>query len=104
MKTIKIIILALTLVSLRVSAQDNVTDLRNRCLFGIKAGGNYSNVYDTRDQNFHTDPKIGLATGVFLAIPFGTWFGIQPELLFSQKGFKGKGSVLGADYNLTRTT
>jgi hypothetical protein len=31
-------------------------------------------------------------------------FGIQPEILFSQKGFKAEGTLLGTNYGLTRTT
>ena len=45
-----------------------------------------------------------MASGVFLAIPIGTYIGIQPEVLFSQKGFKATGSILGEEYKFTRTT
>jgi hypothetical protein len=31
-------------------------------------------------------------------------FGFQPEVLFSQKGFKATGTLLGRGYELTRTT
>ncbi len=39
-----------------------------------------------------------------MAIPLGQYAGVQSEVLFSQKGFKAKGSLLGSSYNLTRTT
>jgi hypothetical protein len=32
------------------------------------------------------------------------FLGIQPELLFSQRGFKSNGSILGYNYQLTRTS
>lgn len=39
-----------------------------------------------------------------MSIPIGTYFGIQPELLFSQKGFQATGRILGSTYKFTRTT
>ena len=71
---------------------------------GVKAGANYSNVYDSQNKEYSADGKIGFAAGAFVSIPIGTYFGIQPELLFSQKGFKATSSVLGNDVSLTRTT
>jgi hypothetical protein len=59
-------------------------------MFGLKAGINLSKVYDTKGQDFVADPKFGFATGAFLSVPLGKILGIQPEILFSQKGFKGK--------------
>lgn len=78
-------------------------DLRNSIHFGPKVGLNLSNVYDSEGDDFYADTKMGLAAGVFVSIPVGTFLGIQPELLFSQKGFKSSGSVLGDDYTFTRT-
>jgi len=71
---------------------------------GVKAGVNYSNMYDSQNKEYSADGKIGFAAGAFVSIPIGTYFGIQPELLFSQKGFKATSSVLGNDVSLTRTT
>jgi hypothetical protein len=45
-----------------------------------------------------------LATGAFLIIPIGEFFAIQPEVLFSQKGFSGSGTLFGSSYALKRTT
>ncbi len=70
-------------------------DRRGSFEFGIKAGINVSNVWDSKGQEFTVDPKVGLAGGVFLGIPIGKFLGIQPEILISQKGFKGSGSLLG---------
>lgn len=85
-------------------AQDDGADSRTKMQLGVKAGLNYSNVYDTEGKDFVADSKIGFAGGVFLALPFGKFLGFQPEILFSQKGFKASGSVLGIDYNYTRTS
>lgn len=84
------------------NAQD--TDYSEQLHFGLKLGTNYSNVYDTKGEEFTADAKFGLATGAFLVIPIGTFFAIQPELLLSQKGFKGSGTLLGSPYTLKRTT
>jgi hypothetical protein len=85
-------------------SQQNRTDFRDRVLFGIKGGINYSNVYDSQGESFQTDSKIGLATGIFLAIPIGKYLGLQPELLYSEKGFRATGKILNNTYDLTRTT
>lgn len=71
---------------------------------GAKVGANLSNVYDSNDETMQADPKLGLAFGGFVSIPLGEYFGIQPEVLFSQKGFQGSGSILGSDYSFSRTT
>lgn len=83
---------------------DNRTDFRKRILFGLKAGLNYANVYDSEGEDFNADPKLGLAAGAFIAIPIGKLLGIQPEIMYSQKGFKGQGRLLGSTYQLTRTS
>lgn len=77
---------------------------RNKFQMGVKAGANYSNVYDAQGDDFTADGKFGFAGGVFIAIPLGQYAGVQPEVLFSQKGFQAKGSLLGSSYSLTRTT
>jgi hypothetical protein len=89
-----------------VLAQDNSedTDNREKLQFGLKAGINYSNVYDERDEEFKAESKFGLAGGITCAIPFGKYLGVQPEALISQKGFKASGSMLGNEYSFTRTT
>lgn len=101
-----IMILALITVAVTTSnAQTSTaTDNREALSLGLKAGANYSNVYDSQNQNFVADAKFGFAAGGFVAIPFGKFIGIQPEILFSQKGFKSSGTYLGSSYSMTRTT
>lgn len=76
----------------------------NGILFGLKAGANYSNQYDSKNENFTSDSKLGFAGGAYLNFPLGSSIGFQPEILISQKGFKATGKLLGSSYNLTRTT
>lgn len=106
MKKIILILASATIISNNANAQDaaNETDNREKFQFGAKAGLNYSNVYDAQGQEFKADAKMGFAGGLFVAIPIGKYFGIQPEILFSQKGFQASGSILGSSYNFKRTT
>ena len=104
MKKIMIIIASITCITFNSIAQENTTDFRDKLTFGLKAGLNYSNVYDSKGEEFTSGAKFGLAAGVALAIPITKYIGIQPEVLFSQKGFNGKGKVLGSNYSFTRTT
>jgi len=83
-------------------AQSKSTD--NNLKLGLKLGTNYSNVFDSKDNEFHANSKFGLALGGFVSIPIASYFAFQPEMLFSQKGFKGTGSILGSTYEFTRTT
>lgn len=101
------IVIALTLFSLSTTfAQNNsfYSDSSKKMYFGFKLGTNFSNVYDTKGEDFVADGKFGLAAGAFASIPLGRFVGIQPEFLFSQKGFKSTGKFLGTAYKTTRTT
>lgn len=82
----------------------NETDLRDRLTLGFKLGGNYSNVYDAQGELFTAKAKVGFAAGAMLAIPLGKLLGLQPEIIYSEKGFKGSGSILTERYDLTRTS
>lgn len=105
-----IILIAMVTLSVTSSyAQSETTTTtksnnREKLFFGLKIGTNYSNVYDTQGQDFVADSKFGLAGGGFVSIPIGTYFGVQPEVLYSQRGYKSSGTFLGSSYSMTRTT
>jgi hypothetical protein len=104
MKTpILILVFAIVFIS-PGKAQADKSDMRNTFRFGFKGGANYSNVYDMQGQTFQSNPKLGYVIGTFLSIPINKYFGIQPEMLVSQKGFKSSGILVGGNYGLTRTT
>jgi len=103
-KAIIMIALVTFSVSNSLAQESTTTDNRNKLSFGVKIGANYSNVYDSDGEDFVADGKFGIAGGVFAVIPLGSYIGVQPEVLFSQKGFKSEGSFLGTDYKMTRTT
>lgn len=118
MKTMNAMIILLLLLNCRLQAQSeekaeiperkskNISsrEAKRKFVFGIKAGANRSNVYDTEGMNFVAGPKNGFAGGVFACIPIGGLLGLQPEVLLSQKGFSGSGSVENDTYYLDRTT
>jgi hypothetical protein len=107
MKQIKKTILAIAAVVLMVnvgSSQNQSIDTNSKVQVGFKLGANLSNVYDTNNEDLTADSKLGLVGGAFVAIPIGSFLGIQPEFLFSQKGYKGSGSVLGSEYTYSRTS
>jgi hypothetical protein len=87
-----------------VIAQQDGANSQTRLTAGLKAGVNISNIYDSEDGNFDADARAGLAAGGFVVIPLGRYIGLQPEILFSQKGFRGRGTFAGTSYELTRTT
>lgn len=106
MKNLIVFLFSMSFLGTVVFAQDNdnKTDYRDKLMIGFKGGANYSNVYDTKGDVFVADPKLGVVIGVFGSIPIGKLYGIAPEVLFSQKGFKATGQILGSAYGLTRTS
>jgi hypothetical protein len=86
-------------------AQRNESSSQSKITYGIKAGLNISSIYDTNNESFDADHKLGLAAGVFVSMPLGRVFGFHPEVLFSQKGYKTSGAYLGViGYEFTRTS
>lgn len=102
-KMIYIIIIAAFSSAISMNAQ-STTSFNDRVYVGAKAGINYSNVYDTEGEEFDADSKFGAVIGGFLVVPLTEFIKFQPELLFSQKGFQGKGKILGSPYEFSRTT
>lgn len=90
-----------SLFAMTTFAQD---DYRDKVVFGLKAGMNYSNVWDEKNQDFQADGKAGFAGGAFVTIPLGTILALQPEVLVSQKGFQGSGRFLTENYSYSTTT
>lgn len=104
MKKLILVFVFATLMFGSAFAQKSNADFREKVSFGVKAGINISNVYDSQGEQFNADAKLGLAAGIFVALPIGKFIGVQPEILFSQKGYKGSGSLLGSNYSYTYTS
>jgi len=108
MKKILITTTALLLaVVFKVNAQttgfSNNSD-KQRAHIGIKAGANLSNVIQDVNENTTNGAKAGFVGGLFVELPIVTGFSIQPEVLFSQKGYKSEGNFLGTAYEYKLTS
>jgi hypothetical protein len=92
-------------IGITATAQESEKyDRREKFTVGARIGANLSNVWDSKGQDFHADPKLGFAGGLFVGIPIGRYIGIQPEVIYSQKGFKATGTLLGTPYSYKKTT
>ena len=69
---------------------------------GIKGGLSVATIIKSGDNSFSTDPLLGFNGGVELQLPIGNVIAIQPEVLFSQKGYHTTGSAFGNDYDYRR--
>ncbi len=76
----------------------------NRVHLGLRAGANVSNVIKDGDADYSTGSKIGANAAIFVEIPIAPVFSIQPEVQFSQKGYKNTGTFLGSPYEYKQTT
>jgi len=103
MKKLILLTAAALMLSMYSNAQGTSLDTREQFKLGIKLGGNFANVYDAHGEKFQADGKLGFAGGGFMSIPAGKFLGVQPEIMFSQKGFKATGTFLGSNFGLTRT-
>lgn len=102
MKRLKMSFFAVVLfISGSAVAQD---DLRERFTFGVKAGVNVSNIWDTEAEDFSAEAKAGFAGGLYATIPLGRLLALQPEVMFSQKGYTASGQFLTVPYEMKRTS
>jgi len=105
MKNVLTMIAVIAFAVNNLNAQSSSSsDNRGNFSFGVKAGTNFSNVYDSNGDDFVAEGKFGLAVGAFFIIPLGKVIGFQPEVLYSQKGYKSTGKFIGTAYSMTRTT
>ena len=60
--------------------------------FGVRAGANYANLAGNIQNEDTYNNKIGFLGGVVFNVPIteGGFFSVQPEILYSQKGFENK--------------
>lgn len=104
MKMIKVItttVIAVTLGFTTLMAQE--AEMRSPIHFGAKVGLNISNIYQSTNHDINTSGVIGLVTGAFVQIPIIRRFGIQPEVLFSQRGYNAKSTNPNNAFNVDRT-
>ena len=80
--------LAAALFAAAAASSAQAQDVR----FGLRAGANYSNVAgDVKNESTYNN-KVGFLGGVMANVPItgDGFFSVQPEVLYSQKGFENK--------------
>jgi hypothetical protein len=98
----KLFIAAIALLTINtVSAQESSTKGPS---FGLKSGVSFSNIIKTDDSNFETNYVTGFNAGAFVNIPVVDRLSFQPELLFSQKGYKSDRNGALGNGTLTQKT
>ncbi|WP_345948299.1 porin family protein [Mucilaginibacter sp. PAMB04274] len=55
---------------------------------GLTGGLNIANTVSSRNSDFSTDTKLGANFGLFVDIPIVYPLSFQPEILYSQKGYR----------------
>ena len=76
-----------------------ISDLFAQTKFGIKGGVNFSSLSTEGDNDL--DSKTGIYMGATVAFPVTDNIRVQPELLFSTKGYSGNelGGELETSFN-----
>jgi hypothetical protein len=97
--------LAILAITMPMLAQDSSANAKNEPVprFGLKGGMGLATIIKTNDNNFSSDPLFGFNGGAVLQLPLSTVVAIQPEVLYSQKGYRATGtSLLYGDYDYRR--
>ena len=69
---------------------------------GLKGGLSIATIINTNDNSFSSAPLYGLNGGAVLQLLLGHVLAIQPEVLFSQKGYRATETSLVGDYDYRR--
>lgn len=85
MKKLILVFVFATLMFGSAFAQKSNADFREKVSFGVKAGINISNVYDSQGEQFNADAKLGLAAGIFVALPIGKFIVCSRRFYFLRK-------------------
>ena len=97
MKTLRNLSIALLFISLSgvVAAQEKPADTYGRhaeARIGLIGGLNIATLVKSNDPGFSSMPLYGFNAGGLLQLPIGDLIALQPEVLFSQKGYHAKGN------------
>ncbi|MFD1871938.1 porin family protein [Hymenobacter bucti] len=97
MKKSILVLLAFMLVFSTVAQAQRRGRSSNDVSLGLKAGASMTNLVGDYVKNQNFDNLFGFHAGVFANITLTQLFAFQPELLYSQKGYK---SSAASNYNL----
>jgi Outer membrane protein beta-barrel domain len=95
---IAVFVLAAGLVNAQEMASKSTSTKSNDLHFGLRGGVNLANIIRDDNTNASSEMKVGFNAGAFLEIPIVNGFSIQPEVQYSQKGYKASGTFLGSPY------
>ncbi|WP_324673110.1 porin family protein [Hymenobacter sp. GOD-10R] len=97
MKKAFLAVVALLLITSASAIESRAQGVR----VGIKAGANLSNLSGDLQDEDRFQNKTGFVGGLMLNVPLlaDNFLSLQPELLYSQKGFKNDGSYLKGLYS-----
>ncbi len=90
-------------LSLAAQAPSTVNSQEPSARIGIKGGLSAATMVKSGDNKYSTDPLFGFNAGGILILPLGRVIALQPEVLYSQKGYHAMGSGLLGDYDYRRT-
>jgi hypothetical protein len=69
---------------------------------GLKGGLSIATIIKSGDNNFSSDALLGFNGGVVIQLPLTKYIALQPEVLYSQKGYHAMGSSIVGDYDYRR--
>lgn len=69
---------------------------------GFKGGLSIATIIKTNDKSFSSTPLLGFNGGMVIQLPLGKIIALQPEILYSQKGYKAAGPGVLGDYDYHR--
>lgn len=100
MKKLLFIVLAIT-TCYTINAQEDQTQ-NEKVKFGVKAGLNIANAtgngVDLFTDGKNSSSRLGISIGAVMEYSISDKFSLQPELFYSQQGFKGEDVTVKLDY------
>ena len=92
--------ITLALVTLTISYSAFCQEAR----FGFKGGLSIATMVKSDDNSVSSAPLYAFNGGAVLQLPLGHVISLQPEVLFSQKGYRATGTSLPGDYDYRRVS
>ena len=92
--------IALVLLTLTISYSAYCQEPR----IGLKGGLSIATMVKTDDNSVSSSPLYGFNGGAVIQLPLGKVIALQPEFLFSQKGFRATGTSITGNYDYRRVS
>lgn len=92
--------ITLTLLTLSLSYSAFCQEPR----LGFKGGLSIATMVKSDDNSYSSMPLYAFNGGAVLQLPLGQVISLQPEVLFSQKGYRATGTTVTGDYDYQRVS